>query len=78
MSKVFVAGVAMTPTGKLPEPSVKSLTEEAICAALNETGLPSGNLQAAFFANATQAHLEGQLLIVGQGALRAMGLGARP
>lgn len=78
MSKVFIAGVSMTRLGKLVNSTVKSLTREAVEAALADAAIASTDIEAAFFSNAAQRHLEGQLTIAGQIALRAMGIGGIP
>jgi acetyl-CoA acetyltransferase len=73
MSKVYVAGVGMTPYGKLLDKSVKDLTRDAVNAALADAGLAKEQVKVGFFANATQSPLEGQHMIAGQLALRAAG-----
>lgn len=78
MTKTYVVGVGMTRMGKLADSSVKSLTEEAVSEALKDAGLSAGGIQAAYFSNATQSHMEGQLMIRGEIALRAMGIGEIP
>ena len=78
MEDVFVVGIGMTRFGRLLDRSVKSLTREAVDLALTDAGLDKGALQAAFFANAAQGHLEGQHMVRGQVALRSMGIGGIP
>ncbi|MGO9172057.1 MAG: thiolase family protein [Rhodomicrobium sp.] len=75
---IYVAGVGMTPFGKHMALSVKDLTARAVEAALTDAGCGKTQLQAAYFANATQGHMEGQHMIRGQLALRAMGLQGLP
>lgn len=75
---IFIAGVGMTPFGKHLALSVKDLTRQAVAAALADAGGDKSQLQAAYFANATQGHMDGQHMIRGQLALRAMGLGGLP
>ncbi|HQR77563.1 MAG TPA: thiolase family protein, partial [Burkholderiaceae bacterium] len=75
---VFIAGVGMTPFGRHPDLSVKDLTRQAVTAALADAGCAPSQLQAAYFANATQGHMDGQHMIRGQLALRAMGLQSVP
>jgi acetyl-CoA acyltransferase len=77
-TRVFVAGVGMTPFGKHQELSIKQLTAAAVQQALNDAGGVISQLQAAFFANSTQGHMEGQHMIRGELALRAMGLQGVP
>ena len=78
MSHVYIVGVGMTPFGKWPEVSIKAMTRQATEAALADAGVGSQALQAAYFANASQGHMEGQQMIRGQVALRGMGIGGIP
>src|SRR5262245_48504924 len=73
MSAVFVVGVGSTPFGKLPTSTVKTLTHDAVSIALKDAGADRQQVDAAFFANTVQAPLEGQYMISGEIALRAMG-----
>ena len=72
--EVYIAGVGMTPFGKHLETSVKQLTRSAVEDSLHDAGCDKGRLQGAFFGNSTQGHMEGQHMIRGQLALRAMGI----
>ena len=78
MTDVYVVGVGMTPFGKFLDKSVKDLTREAVNAALRDAGVDKSALDCAFFANASQAAIEGQFMIPGEVALRSMGLGEIP
>ncbi len=78
MENVYVIGVGMTPFGRLAELSVKDLTRMSVQAALDDAGCDASDLQAAFFANAVQGHMEGQHMIRGQIALREMGIQSIP
>jgi acetyl-CoA acetyltransferase len=75
---VFVAGVGMTPFGRHLDKSVKDLTRLAVAQALADAGGDKAQLQAAFFSNCTQGHFEGQHMVRGEIALRAMGIGRIP
>lgn len=75
---VFIAGVSMTAFGKRPADSVKSLTAEAVTAALTDAGASAGDIQAAWFSNTRQPMLEGQNTVRGQIALRPLGLTGIP
>jgi acetyl-CoA acyltransferase len=77
-SNVYIAGVGMTPFGKHLALSVKDLTRQAVTGALADAGGELSQLQAAYFANATQGHMDGQHMIRGQLALRALGLQSVP
>ncbi|HUE39206.1 MAG TPA: thiolase family protein [Candidatus Binatia bacterium] len=78
MEAVYIVGVGMTPFGKLLERSVKDLTKEAVTAALGDAGCATADLEAAYFSNACQGHMEGQDLIRGEIALRSMGIEGIP
>ena len=75
---VFIAGIGMTPFGKHLDTSVKQLTRRAVEAALADAGGEQTALQAAFFGNSTQGHMDGQHMIRGELALRDMGLQGLP
>jgi len=75
---IYIAGVGMTLFGRHPQWSVKDLTRQAVTAALQDAGCDAGQLQAAYFSNATQGHMEGQHMVRGQLALRAMGVQGIP
>jgi acetyl-CoA acyltransferase len=78
MGAVYVAGVGMTPLGKFPDLSVKELTRIAVTKALEDAGLPLGQIEAAWFSNSRQGQMEGQNSIRGQCALRSMGFESIP
>lgn len=75
---VFLAGVSMTAFGKRPGDSVKSLTVEAVTAALSDAGATVADIEAAWFSNTRQPMLEGQNTVRGQIALRPLGLTGIP
>jgi acetyl-CoA acyltransferase len=75
---VFIAGISMTRFGKRPDDSVKSLTAEAVTAALADAGAGVGEIEAAWFSNTRQPMLEGQNTVRGQIALRPLGLTGIP
>jgi len=74
MEDIYVVGVGMTPFGPLLDKDIKTLTKEAVSAALADAGLDADALEAAYFANATQGHMEQQHMVRGQIALRSMGI----
>ncbi|MFM0479577.1 thiolase family protein [Paraburkholderia strydomiana] len=78
MSEIYVVGVGMTPFGRLTEMSLKAMVRHATEAALNDAGLQKDSIEAAFFGNASQGHMEGQQMIRGQIALRDMGISRIP
>ena len=74
----FVAGVGMTQFGRHVDKSIKDLTRAAVEQALADAGGEQAQIQAAFFSNCTQGHFEGQHMVRGEIALRAMGIGKIP
>ena len=72
--EIFVVGVGMTPFGRHPELDIKALTRRAVGAALADPKLAPAAIEAAYFANATQGHMEGQHMVRGEIALRSMGI----
>lgn len=54
------------------------MASAAVDAALKDAGVEKERLQAAFFANCVQGHMEGQHMIRGPVALRHMGIGGIP
>ena len=57
---------------------IKTMTRQATEAALADAGLEKSQLQAAYFANVSQGHMERQHMIRGEIALRSMGIGGIP
>jgi len=78
LEDIYVVGVGMTPFGRHLNKDIKQLTREATEAALLDAGIRREDLQAAFFGNTSQGHMDGQHMIRGQIALRAMGIGRIP
>lgn len=78
MQEIYVVGVGMTPFGRLLDVSIKTMVQQATNMALADADVGKEVLEAAFFANASQGHMEGQNMIRGQIALRAMGIGGIP
>lgn len=78
MEKVYIAGVSMTPMGRLEGETVKTLTRSAVTGALTDAGIGQSAVEAVHFSNATQRHMEGQTMIAGQIALRDMGIEGIP
>ncbi|GLS13121.1 beta-ketoacyl synthase N-terminal-like domain-containing protein [Hydrogenophaga electricum] len=71
---VHIAGVGITRFAKQQELSVKDLAREAVTEALADTGW----VGAAYFATAGQGCIEGQHMVVGEIALKAMGITGIP
>ena len=78
MTAIYIAGVGMTAFGKQLDRSLKVLTESAVRDALSDAGADADHIQAAFFGNCVQGHMEGQDMIRGEIALRAMGIHSIP
>jgi len=78
MSNTVILGVGMTPLGKHLERSVRTLSAEAITAALEDAALPKERIEAAWFCNTRQGALEGQHGVRGQASLRSYGFEGIP
>jgi acetyl-CoA acyltransferase len=78
MSNSVILGVGMTPLGKHIDRPVRSLTAEAVSAALADCGLKREQIEAAWFCNTRQGALEGQHGVRGQASLRAYGFQGIP
>jgi acetyl-CoA acetyltransferase len=78
VERVFIAGVGMTPLGKLLDRSVKDLTREAVDGAVRDSGCDNLVPDVAFFSNVMQGHMEGQHCIRGEIALRSAGIEGVP
>jgi len=74
MRDVFIAGTGMTAFGKFMDSTVRSLAEEAVADALRDAQAAPGDIEMAFFSNATAGILTGQEMIRGQVALRYTGV----
>ena len=68
--KAYVAGVGMVRFGKHLDKTLKGLTGEAILLALQDAGLQTTDLQAAWMGNAAAGVVTGQEMIRGEVALR--------
>lgn len=78
MSEVYVAGVGMTRFGKHLQRSLKDLANEALLAVTADAGCDLSSLEAVFFGNCVQGHMEGQDMVRGEIALRAAGIQGIP
>jgi acetyl-CoA acyltransferase len=74
MRDVYIAGTGMTAFGKFMDSSVRKLAEEATAEALRDAHASPGDVEIAFFSNATAGILTGQEMIRGQVALRYTGV----
>ncbi|MGE4167917.1 MAG: thiolase family protein [Xanthobacteraceae bacterium] len=78
MEDIYIAGVGMTPFGRMLDVDIKAMTRQATEAALADAGIDKTELNAAYFANVSQGHMERQHMIRGEIALRSMGIGGIP
>ncbi len=72
-TRVYVMGVGMTPFGRQPDETVRSLATRATDTALRDAGLTTGDIELVVFANAAQGVLTGQEMIRGQAAFHGYG-----
>ena len=78
MDDIYVVGVGMTPFGRMLDVDMKTMSRTAVDAALGDAGLQKADVEGAFFANASQGHMERQHMIRGEILLREMGIGGIP
>ncbi len=78
MKDVYVAGVSMTHFGRQLEKSTKDLVAEAIGAGCADAQCLSTDIEAVFYGNCVQGHMEGQDMIRGEIALRSIGIQGVP
>lgn len=78
MRPVYIVGVGMTRFGKHPGESYQQLAAEATRAALLDAGLSASAVQNAFVGSAINASTTHQEMIVGQIALRSLGVADIP
>jgi acetyl-CoA acyltransferase len=78
MRKVVVGGVGMTPFGKFPDSTLKSLSEEAVSAALGDAGVTAAEVGQVFYGNAAAGVVSGQEMIRAEASLRNTGLDGKP
>ena len=78
MTDVYIAGVSMTAFGKHLDRSLKALAGEALEGALKDAGCEARMIEAVFFGNCVQGHMEGQDMVRGEIALRPFGIEGVP
>ena len=78
MRDVHIAGVSMTKFGKFLDKSLKDHTGDALHAVLKDAGCNGKSVEAAFFGNCVQGHMEGQDMVRGEIALRPFGIEGIP
>ncbi|WP_175976929.1 thiolase family protein [Burkholderia sp. BCC1047] len=78
MSKIYIAGIAMTVFGRHLDRSLDDLAREALQRALRDAGCHADAIRAAFYAGITNGPLQGQLSIPGQVVFSKIGLEGIP
>ena len=78
MNDVYVDGVSMTQFGKHLNRSIKDLCSEALTKALADAGGEKKQIEAAFYGNCVQGHMDGQDMVRGEIALRSAGIEGIP
>jgi acetyl-CoA acyltransferase len=78
MSDAYIAGLGFHPFGRFPHKTLKEIAAEAVLNALDDAGLDSDGIDAAFCANAYAGLLTGQESIRGETWMRGVGIGGIP
>ena len=78
MTDVRIQGVEMSHFGRFLDRSLSQIAADAVTEALSDAGVDKSDIQAIFFANASQGVVEGQHLVRGQVVARNLGLGGIP
>lgn len=78
MRDVIVSGIGMTQFGKFLDRGLKSLSEEAVAAALKDAGIAPDQVEQVVFGNSAAGVITGQEMIRAQSALRNSGLDGAP
>jgi len=78
VTKVYVAGIAMTVFGRHPDRSLHDLAAEALRGALDDAGCDTSDLGIAFYSGITNGTLQGQLSIPGQVVFSKIGIEGIP
>lgn len=78
MNTVAIAGVGMTAFGKFLDRGLRSISEEAVAAALADANADPVDVDSVYFANAAAGVVTGQEMIRAEAALRNTGLAGKP
>lgn len=78
MRDVIISGIGMTAFGKFMNRNLKSLSEEAVSAALSDAGITPAQVDQVIFGNAAAGVVTGQEMIRAQSSLRNTGLDGVP
>lgn len=78
MQNIYVAGVGMTPFGRLLDKTVYDLVGHAVGLALHDAGAQITDMGAAYYGTMTNGQFQGQTAIPGPIAMRRLGLEGVP
>jgi len=78
MNDIYVAGVGMTPFGRLLDRTVYDMVDEAVGLALKDAACSTADIGSAFYATLTNGQFQGQTAIPGPIAMRRLGLQGIP
>ena len=78
MRDVIISGIGMTAFGKFMDRNLKSLSEEAVAAAMKDAGVTPDQIDQVIFGNAAAGVVTGQEMIRAQSSLRNTGLDGVP
>lgn len=78
MKDVYIVGVGMTRFARHHDHSLKQLVAQAVGDATADAGCQPADVEVAYFGNAVQGYMEGQLFIRGQVALLPLGFEGIP
>jgi acetyl-CoA acetyltransferase len=78
MNEIYVAGIGMTPFGRLLDRSVYDMVGEAVGLALKDAGCGTADLGVAFYGSMTNGSFQGQTAIPGPIAMRRLGIEGIP
>lgn len=78
MTRLYIAGIAMTVFGRHPERSLHDLAGEALDGALKDAGCVAADIGAAYYAGMTNGPLQGQISVPGQVIFSKIGIDRIP
>jgi acetyl-CoA acetyltransferase len=78
MNDIYVAGIGMTPFGRLLDRTVYDLVGEAVGLALKDAACGTDDIGSAYYATMTNGQFQGQTAIPGPIAMRRLGLEGIP
>ena len=78
MSEIYIAGVGMTPFGRLLQRSVYDMVGESVGQALKDAGCGTADIGCAYYGTQTNGPFQGQTAIPGPIAMRRLGIDGIP